>query len=89
MSKNETMKLKVDPAGRIVIPHQWRAQYDIKPGTLLFAELTDEHISIKLHRMNETCMLCGAGGNIVHTGGVIICERCRERIVRDFRKDDI
>ena len=73
------MKLfkKVNKAGGITIPQQFRHALNIPKGAAVEMEETDGMLIIKKHI--TTCLVCGNADNVTVINGVEVCADCAKR----------
>ena len=75
------MKLykKVNKAGGITIPQQFRHALNIHKGSAVEMEDADGMIIIKKHI--PTCLVCGTADHVKVINGIEICEECAKKFV--------
>ncbi|MDO5352267.1 MAG: AbrB/MazE/SpoVT family DNA-binding domain-containing protein [Succinatimonas sp.] len=73
------MKLfkKVNKAGGITIPQQFRHALNIPKGSAVEMEDAGDKIIIKKHI--PTCLVCGTADHVNVINGVEICEECAKK----------
>lgn len=70
----------VDELGRVVIPKELRKVLNInrKDGMELFVK--DDFILLR--KYNPACIFCGSAENVKPFGKALICESCRDKIIK-------
>lgn len=74
------MQCIVNDIGRIVIPVQLRKKFDITEDSIVEIYLKDGSIYMK--KIEPTCILCNASGELHTFKGKPICQKCLKNLDR-------
>jgi transcriptional pleiotropic regulator of transition state genes len=67
----------LDPAGRIVLPVEWRRTFDVQPGAPLeMIPGSDGSLILKQYVPSHACTFCGQTDNLQHYLGRPVCRSC-------------
>ena len=72
----ENIIRKIDKAGRIVLPIDFRKNLGIKDGEEILLSISDEHITIK--RNVCSCRICNS--DLEEENTFLLCQKCIEKI---------
>ena len=77
--KNTGMTRPIDSLGRVVIPMEIRENLGIETKDLLEFSLEGDRIILK--KICDTCIFCGAEGELVEFEGKKLCKKCLQKLV--------
>jgi len=72
----ENILRKIDKAGRIVLPIDFRKSLGIKDGEEILISISEEHITIK--RNVCSCRICNS--ELAEKNIFLLCEKCIQKI---------
>lgn len=78
--KSSGIVRKLDPLGRIVIPKEIRKVLGIGEGDSLEISKVDNEIVVR--KYSKGCIFCGNDKEVVEFNGVLVCEGCRNALVK-------
>ena len=71
-------KIKIDKAGRIVLPKKIRKELNITEKDYLFIEVMEK--VIMLTKVNKSCVFCGSETELIKLKHKHVCSKCIDEI---------
>ena len=78
MVKRTGVARKVDQLGRVVLPAEVRRRFGIHAGDMV--EVAVDSDAILLTKVEDRCVFCGGGAELIEFSGKLVCRGCVSRL---------
>ncbi len=80
------MRVKIDSAGRIVIPKEYRFEYNLRANTEANVLPLADGTGLGLFRLVPKCANCGTEKELSKYEGISLCPSCALKVLRAIER---
>ena len=74
------MIVKIEDSGRIVIPKEYRFEFNLRAGTEANVIPLPDRTGVAVMRLTPRCAVCGTEENLTKVETIALCPECRDKV---------
>ncbi len=72
------MTVNIDGSGRVVIPKEYREEFNLQPDSKVYLLPSPDGRGLVLFRLTPKCANCGSERELTVIENICLCEECRK-----------
>lgn len=78
------MIVKIEDSGRIVIPKEYRREFNLKEGTEANVIPLPDGTGVAVMRLTPRCAVCGTEENLTKVETISLCPKCVDKVKQEL-----